>query len=106
MGATELCDGIVTVLAKDPFIQAFGTLEPHLILRCLAGHGVSELIKKELTNRLGGPGVASKQCALHHLGQVSEYEHVAVDVAEVRFEEPTLGRREGFRDGSRIGHTV
>jgi hypothetical protein len=95
MGAPELRHGVVTELQKDSLVQAFGPLGPGLpghVDRDLA----RELVQVQPPQRAAVARVACEQRSLHDLRQVHDTEDGAIEVREVRLEQPPLLGRELF----------
>jgi hypothetical protein len=108
VGAAELRDRIVAVLAEHAAVEPLRPLErrpdgrrrsrPPALRRDLVG----ELVEEQPAERLGRPRVAGEQRPFHRLGQIGQHEDMAIDVAEERGEPRPLVVGERLRDaGSR-----
>ena len=86
MHAAELGDGVVAVFDEHLLVQLFGALHPDRGVDSVVARDVEvadELVEEQSAQALGAAAVAGEQRPLHHLGQVHEREHRAVEVGEV-----------------------
>jgi hypothetical protein len=99
VGAPELGDGVVAVLAEDLLVEPFGALRAG----GLRGGGArlelrGELVDQQPPQALRRARVAGEQRPLDHLGQRRQAEDVPVEVGDVAGEQLTLG------GGEVLGH--
>ncbi len=115
VGTAELRHRVVAVVGEHPPVEGLGALDAHLTgLPASAGDGaqarlrrLDELVEEEAAHRLRGTAVAGEQRTLHHLGQIDDGEHRALEVGEVRAKQVPLGIGERLlevRHGGEFGH--
>ena len=100
--ATELGDRVVAVLEEDPVVELLGPPQARPWRRWTASPEMSSSptnsSRKSRRRLFERAGVAGEQRALHHLGQVHQREHRAVEVGEVAPEDIRLVGRELLGD--------
>ena len=89
--AAELRHGVVAELEEDPLVEVLGPLGTDLGAAPSALAALRrELVQEQAPQRPGVARIAREQRALHDLGQVHDAEDRAVEVREVRLEQPLL----------------